>query len=60
MLAGTVVSAVFGGLVGLCFAMVQDHGVVQSLLSYQLGGMFAVLAFLMAADRRTQQPARPR
>lgn len=49
MLAGTVVSAVMGGLAGLAFALSQDHGVVQSILAYQLGGLVTVLAFLTGA-----------
>lgn len=60
MLAGTVVSAVLGGLAGLCLAMVQDHGVVQSLLAYQLGGMIAVLAFLASVQPGAAQAVNPR
>lgn len=46
MLAGTVVSAIFGGMVGLACAALQGHGVLQCLLSYQIGGIVAVLAFV--------------
>lgn len=46
MLAGTVVSAIFGGMVGLACAALQSHGVLQCLLSYQIGGIVAVLAFV--------------
>lgn len=45
-LAGAVVSAIFGGLAGLAYALSQDHGVLHSILSYQVGGMAAVLAFV--------------
>jgi uncharacterized protein YcfJ len=46
MLAGTVVSAVLGGMVGLAYAVSQGHGVLLSLLSYQIGGIAAVLTFV--------------
>ncbi len=46
LLAGTVISAVMGGLAGLAFALLHDHGVVQTILSYQFGGLLAVLAFV--------------
>jgi hypothetical protein len=49
MLAGVLVSAVIGGIAGFCFSLLQGPGVVQMLLSYQIGGMIAVLAFLALA-----------
>ncbi|MCF8511221.1 MAG: hypothetical protein K9G43_07230 [Rhodobacteraceae bacterium] len=49
MLAGTVLSAVMGGMAGLAFAMTRDHGIVQSVLAYQVGGLSAVLAFVTIA-----------
>lgn len=45
MLSGIVVSVVMGAIAGFCFALVQGEGAVQILLSYQLGGMLAALAF---------------
>lgn len=53
MLAGTVVSAVMGGLAGLAVAMTRDHTLLQTLMSYQLGGGLAVLAFLAVVRRET-------
>jgi hypothetical protein len=50
MLAGTVVSAVSGGLAGLMFAIGQDFGLVQALVAYQAGGMIAVLGFVTLAQ----------
>lgn len=50
MLAGMVVSAVLGGIAGLCFALTRDHGLAQAILAYQLGGMIAVLTFLAGAQ----------
>jgi hypothetical protein len=46
MLAGLMVSAVTGGLAGLAFALSQDRGLFQALLSYQIGGLVAAMAFL--------------
>lgn len=46
MLAGVLVSAVIGGIAGVGVSLLQNPGGVQMLLSYQLGGMTAVLAFL--------------
>ena len=50
MLAGTVVSAVMGGMIGAAFSITSDHGLVQTLFSYQIGGMAAVMAFLALAQ----------
>lgn len=50
MLAGTVVSAVMGGMAGLVFAVTRDQGALQVLFAYQAGGMLAVLAFVTAAQ----------
>ena len=50
MLAGTVMSAVMGGLAGLAYALSQEHGIMQSVLAYQFGGMIAVMAFLASAQ----------
>jgi hypothetical protein len=50
MLAGTVVSAVSGGLAGLMFAIGQDFGLVQALVAYQAGGLIAVLGFVTLAQ----------
>lgn len=55
MLAGVLVSAVIGGIAGLCFSLPQGPGVVHMLLSYQMGGMIAVLSFLALA--RVPSPA---
>lgn len=57
MLAGTVVSAIFGGMAGLSYGVLNDHGLLESLLAYQLGGLVAVLTFFslaqpVAAQRR--------
>lgn len=46
MLAGLMVSAITGGLAGLAFALSHDRGVFQILLSYQIGGLVAAMAFL--------------
>lgn len=46
MVAGTVVSAVIGGVAGLLFADAHDHGLVQTVLAYQIGGTIAVLGHL--------------
>jgi hypothetical protein len=46
MLAGIVVSAVMGGLAGLAFSLSHGSGVLETLLSYQIGGLLAVMAFL--------------
>lgn len=46
MLAGTVVSAIIGGMAGLTYAVSHGHGLVEILLSYQIGGGTAVLAFV--------------
>lgn len=51
MLAGSVVAAIMGGLAGLAYAMSQEHGVLQTVLSYQIGGMLAVLAFVATTAR---------
>lgn len=51
MLAGTVISAVTGGMAGLAFALTRDHGLAQTVLSYQAGGLMAVMAFLAMAQR---------
>lgn len=50
MLAGMVVSAVMGGLVGVFYAMAQDQGLVQALISYQIGGTIAVLSYLASVQ----------
>lgn len=55
MLAGTIVSAVLGGIAGLVYAVTQDQGIAHGLLAYQMGGMIAVLAFIALA-----QPSQPR
>lgn len=49
MLAGTVMSAVVGGLTGLGLALTQDQGVFNLFFAYQAGGMLAVLAFCSSA-----------
>lgn len=46
MLAGVVVSAIVGGMAGAMLAISADHGFLQTLLSYQLGGMIATLGFV--------------
>ena len=51
MLAGTVLSAVTGGMAGLVFALTRDHGLAQMVLSYQAGGLLTVMAFLAMAHR---------
>ena len=60
MLAGMVASAVTGGLVGLGYALTQDHGVVQTILSYQLGGFIALLTFLASSSARAAESVRLR
>jgi hypothetical protein len=51
MLAGTVLSAVTGGMAGLVFALTRDHGLAQTVLSYQAGSFLSVMAFLAMAHR---------
>lgn len=51
MLAGTVVSAVSGGVAGLAYSLTSDHGLVQTVLFYQAGGVMAVMAFLAMSQR---------
>lgn len=53
MLAGTVLSAIAGGVAGLAYALTRDHGLAQTVLSYQAGGMMAVMVFLAMARRPT-------
>ena len=53
MLAGTVLSAVTGGMAGLVYALTRDHGLVHTVLSYQAGGMMAVVVFLPTCQRPT-------
>jgi hypothetical protein len=50
MLAGTVVSAILGGMAGLAYGVLHDHGLVQTLLTYQMGGLMAVLAYIGMAQ----------
>lgn len=54
MLAGTVVSAVLGGVAGLAFAVTRDQGLVQTVLSYQIGGLVAAMAFLTLSQRQAR------
>lgn len=51
MLAGTVVSAISGGVAGLAYSLTRDQGLVQTVLFYQAGGVMAVMAFLAMAQR---------
>lgn len=46
MLAGTIVSALIGGLAGVAFSVTRELGLLQLLLSYQIGGLVAVMAFI--------------
>jgi hypothetical protein len=50
MLAGTVVSAILGGMAGAAYGLLHDHGLMQTLLTYQIGGLVAVLAFYSVAQ----------
>jgi len=48
MLAGTVFSAIGGGMAGLALALSCGHNLLQIVIAYQLGGLIAVLAFITA------------
>lgn len=50
MLAGTVVSALIGGLAGLAFSITQEHSLLQTLFAYQIGGLVALTTFVAAAQ----------
>ena len=60
MQIGLVLSAILGGLTGTVWSVVQDHGLPRVLSAYPLGGLLAVLAFLLLtslrSDRLGQQP----
>lgn len=56
MLAGTIISAILGGLAGLTYGLSNDHSLMQTLIDYQVGGLIAVLAFVsMALPARRQR-----
>lgn len=46
-----VLTAVLGGMAGLAFAAVNGHSLLQTLLSYQLGGLVAVLGVITYSFR---------
>lgn len=57
MQAGSVFAAVTGGVVGLAYALLQDHGFLHSLIAYQAGGMLAFggyVATLTAVAQRAR------
>lgn len=45
MVVCAILSAVMGGMAGLAYALTQGHGIGQAILSYQLGGLLALMAF---------------
>ena len=47
MLIGVLISAVTGGLAGMALSVAQGHGLVRLLVSYPLGGILAVIAFIL-------------
>jgi integral membrane sensor domain MASE1 len=51
MLAGVLVSAVIGGIAGFWLSLLHGPEVVQMMLSYQMGGIIGVLAFLALATK---------
>ena len=56
MLAGAVVTSVLGGILGLAYGISQDHGMVQTLVAYQIGGLATLTAFMsLVLQRRSPQ-----
>lgn len=47
MLIGVLFSAVMGGLAGTAWALTQNHDLIRVLVSYPLGGLLAVTAFVL-------------
>lgn len=58
MLIGVVFSAVMGGLAGTVWSVMQSHELPTVLASYPLGGLLAVLAFLVLTSLRAD-PRQP-
>lgn len=48
MVAGVMLSAIGGGLVGLGYSVFGGHGLGHALISYQMGGFAALVCFMTA------------
>ena len=49
MVAGMLISAVFGGLAGALVSAAGGHGIGHALLAYHAGGMLSFLLFTTSA-----------
>jgi uncharacterized membrane protein len=58
MLIGLVICAVTGGLAGVAWSFGQSHELLQVLAAYPVGGILAVLAFLLLTSQRSR-PRQP-
>lgn len=55
MLAGMVVSAILGGMAGAVYGLMNDHGLIQTILTYQIGGLIAVMGYVAFAHPSAPQ-----
>ena len=46
MIIGMLLSAISGGATALAVSLVHGNGVLHAVLSYPLGGMLAIVAFV--------------
>ncbi len=54
MLIGVLLSAVMGGLAGTVWSITQGHDLPWLLASYPLGGILAVIAFVLFSSLRSK------
>jgi hypothetical protein len=59
MLIGILSSAIAGGVTGAVWSLRQDHDLPQVLVSYPLGGLLAVAAFVLICSLRSDPPDAP-
>ena len=56
MLIGVLISAVAGGALGMSWSLMRDQDLSAVVAAYPLGGILAVMAFVLLSLLRTDPP----